>query len=422
MEKALLVGLNLNNTPLFTQSMEELAALAEACNMEVVSAVEQTLPAANKAFYIGTGKVEEVREKAEETEAEVIVFDNALSPSQLRNLQKELKLPILDRTTLILEIFATRAKTREAKLQVETAKLQYMLPRLVGLHEALSRQGGGSGLSNKGAGEKKLELDRRKIEHRLSELRKELEEVSRERDTQRKRRLRTGEFQVALVGYTNAGKSTIMNQMVDLYVQDEEKKVLEKDMLFATLETTVRKIVGQDKRSFLLSDTVGFISNLPHNLIKAFRSTLEEVKNADLLLQVVDFSDSHYKEHMAVTEETLKELEAAHIPMMIVYNKADLKADLEFSLPKVKEDSIYMSAKNKKHIEALVKNIFHMSKAGYVDCEMLIPFSEGQIVSYLQKQAVIKETVYESQGTRLFLSLSQADFGRYRKFCVNEKM
>lgn len=422
MEKALLVGLNLNNSPLFTQSMEELAALAEACNMEVVSAVEQTLPAANKAFYIGTGKVEEVREKAEETGAEVIVFDNALSPSQLRNLQKELKLPILDRTTLILEIFATRAKTREAKLQVETAKLQYMLPRLVGLHEALSRQGGGSGLSNKGAGEKKLELDRRKIEHRLSELRKELEEVFRERDTQRKRRLRTGEFQVALVGYTNAGKSTIMNQMVELYVQDEEKKVLEKDMLFATLETTVRKIVGQDKRSFLLSDTVGFISNLPHNLIKAFRSTLEEVKNADLLLQVVDFSDSHYKEHMAVTEETLKELEAAHIPMMIVYNKADLKEDLEFPLPKVKEDSIYMSAKNKKHIEALVKNIFHMSKAGYVDCEMLIPFSEGQIVSYLQKQAVIKETVYESQGTRLFLSLSQADFGRYRKFCVNEKM
>ena len=422
MEKALLVGLNLNNSPLFPQSMEELAALAEACNMGVVSAVEQTLPAANKAFYIGTGKVEEVREKAEEAGAEVIVFDNALSPSQLRNLQKELKLPILDRTTLILEIFATRAKTREAKLQVETARLQYMLPRLVGLHEALSRQGGGSGLSNKGAGEKKLELDRRKIEHRLSELRKELEEVSRERDTQRKRRLRTGEFQVALVGYTNAGKSTIMNQMVDLYVQDEEKKVLEKDMLFATLETTVRKIVGQDKRSFLLSDTVGFISNLPHNLIKAFRSTLEEVKNADLLLQVVDFSDPHYKEHMAVTEETLKELEAAHIPMMIVYNKADLKEDLEFPLPKVKEDSIYMSAKNKKHIEALVKNIFHMSKAGYVDCEMLIPFSEGQIVSYLQKQAVIKETVYESQGTRLFLSLSQADFGRYRKFCVNEKM
>ncbi|MCM1159647.1 MAG: GTPase HflX [Roseburia sp.] len=422
MEKSLLVGLNLNNTPFFTQSMEELSALAKACNMEVVSIVEQTLPTANKAFYIGTGKVEEVREKAEETGAEVIVFDNALSPSQLRNLQKELGLPILDRTTLILEIFSTRAKTREARLQVETARLQYMLPRLVGLHEALSRQGGGSGLSNKGAGEKKLELDRRKIEHRLGELRKELEEISKERDTQRKRRLRTGEFQVALVGYTNAGKSTIMNQMVDLYVQDEEKKVLEKDMLFATLETTVRKIVGQDKRSFLLSDTVGFISNLPHNLIKAFRSTLEEVKNADLLLQVVDFSDPYYKEHMAVTEETLKELEAAHIPMMIVYNKADLRGDLGFSLPKVKGNSIYMSAKSKEHIEALVKNIFQMSRAGYVDCEMFIPFSEGQAVSYLQKHGIIKEIAYESGGTRLFLSVSKADFGRYRKFCVNEKM
>ncbi len=422
MEKALLICLNLNNTPTHPHSKAELSSLAEACGMEVVSIIEQTLPIANKAFYIGTGKVEEVREKAEETGAEVLVFDNALSPSQLRNLQKELKLPILDRTTLILEIFSTRAKTREAKLQVETARLQYMLPRLVGLHEALSRQGGGSGLSNKGSGEKKLELDRRKIEHRLSELRKELEDISRERDTQRKRRLRNGEFQVALVGYTNAGKSTIMNQMVDLYVQDEEKKVLEKDMLFATLETTVRKITGPDKRSFLLSDTVGFVSNLPHNLIKAFRSTLEEVKNADLLLQVVDFSDPYYKEHMAVTEETLKELGASHIPMMIVYNKADLKKELEFSLPKVKENAIYMSAKNKEHIESLVQHIFHMSKAGYVDCEMLIPFSEGQAVSYLQKHAIIRETAYESQGTRLSLSLSQADFGRYRKFCVNEKM
>lgn len=422
MEKAILICLNLNNAPIHPYSTAELSSLAKACGMEVVSIVEQTLPIANKAFYIGTGKVEEVRETAEGTGAEVIVFDNALSPSQLRNLQKELKLPILDRTTLILEIFSTRAKTREAKLQVETARLQYMLPRLVGLHEALSRQGGGSGVSNKGAGEKKLELDRRKIEHRLSELRRELEDISRERDTQRKRRLRNGEFQVALVGYTNAGKSTIMNQMVDLYVQDEEKKVLEKDMLFATLETTVRKIVGPDKRSFLLSDTVGFVSNLPHNLIKAFRSTLEEVKNADLLLQVVDFSDPYYKEHMAVTEETLKELGASHIPMMIVYNKADLKENLEFLLPKIKENSIYMSAKKKEHIEILVQNIFHMSKAGYVDCEMLIPFSEGQAVSYLQKHAIIRETVYESQGTRLSLSLSPADFGRYRKFCVNEKM
>lgn len=422
MEKALLVGVNLKDGTNFQQSMEELAALAEACNMEVVAVVEQVLPFVNKALYIGTGKVEQVRDMAQDTGAEVIVFDNALSPSQLRNLQRELRLPILSRTALILEIFSNRAKTREAKLQVEMAKLQYMLPRLVGFHEALSRQGGGSGLSNKGAGEKKLELDRRKIEHRLSELRKELEEVFKERETQRKRRLRTGEFQVALVGYTNAGKSTIMNQMVDLYVQDEDKRVLEKDMLFATLETTVRKIVGEDKRSFLLSDTVGFISNLPHNLIKAFRSTLEEVKNADLLLQVVDFSDAHYKEHMAVTEETLKELDASHIPMMIIYNKGDLKTDLEFPLPKIKENAIYMSAKNKEHIELLVRNIFSFSQAGYVECEMLIPFSEGQIVSYLQKQAIIKEISYENEGTRLWLLLSQADYGRYGKFCVLKKM
>lgn len=419
MEKALLVGVNLKNGEPFEQSMEELKALAEACNMEVVAVVTQVLPLVNKALYIGPGKVEEVKELAEQTETQVVVFDNALSPSQLRNLQKEIGLPILDRTTLILEIFSTRAKTREAKLQVEVAKLQYMLPRLVGLHEALSRQGGGSGLSNKGAGEKKLELDRRKIEHRLSELRKELEEVSKERETQRKKRAKNGEFQVALVGYTNAGKSTILNQMVELYVQDEEKKVLEKDMLFATLETTVRKITGEDKRSFLLSDTVGFISNLPHNLIKAFRSTLEEVKNADLLLQVVDFSDVHYREHMAVTMETLKELKAAEIPMLVVYNKADLIEGISFELPKVTDRAIYMSAKNEEHIQKLVRKIFNCAKAGYVDCEMLIPFLEGAAVAYLQKQAIIKEISYENEGTRLVLSLSEADYGRYKKFVTN---
>lgn len=290
-----------------SNSMEELEELAKAADMEVIGIVTQKMSAVNKAFYIGTGKVEQVRQLAKESGAGLVVFDNALSPMQLRNLQRELETAVMDRTTLILEIFSKRARTKEAKLQVEVASLQYMLPRLVGLHDALSRQGGASGsMSNKGAGEKKLELDRRHIEARLSALRKELAGVEKDRETQRKQRLKSAIPLVSLVGYTNAGKSTVMNALIDRYTCGEDKKVLEKDMLFATLETTVRKMEGEGGKSFLLSDTVGFINQLPHNLVKAFRSTLEEVKNADLLLHVIDYSDASYREHM-------KEIGRAHV-------------------------------------------------------------------------------------------------------------
>ena len=309
----------------FDRSMEELHNLAKACLIEPVALVTQKMAAVNKGLYIGTGKVQEVREIAKRLDADLVIFDNSLTPSQLSNLQDELGMPVIDRTALILDIFESRARTREAKLQVETAKLQYLLPRLVGMHEALTRQGGTSGsMSSRGAGEKKLELDRRRIEHRLVELRKELKDVERERSIQRKKRQESRIPLVALVGYTNAGKSTIMNGMVDHYVKDEEKKVLEKDMLFATLDTTVRRINTGNNRDFLLSDTVGFIHKLPHSLVKAFRSTLEEVKNADLLLQVVDYADPFHVQQMKTTQETIAELSAGDIPMITVFNKADL--------------------------------------------------------------------------------------------------
>jgi GTP-binding protein HflX len=250
---------------------------------------------------------------------------------------------------------------------VEYARLQYVLPRLVGMHKALSRQGGGSGLANKGAGETKLELDRRKIEKRLSELRKELEKIERERETQRKQRKGSGIPRVALVGYTNAGKSTIMNRMLDKYMRDASKKVFEKDMLFATLDTTVRRISTGRGKDFLLSDTVGFIHQLPAGLVKAFRSTLEEAKEADLLLHVLDYSDENYRTQRQVTEETLKELGAGNIPVIYVYNKADLCMDGQ-KLPVIRDDRIYMSAKNGQGIAELtemIQNHFGFGKETY---------------------------------------------------------
>lgn len=417
-ERALLVGVDTKEEPDFERSMEELKNLADACNMQVVGVITQKMETVNKALYVGSGKVEEIREFTEECEAQIVIFDNALSPSQVRNLQEALDMPILDRTALILDIFALRAKTREAKLQVESARLQYLLPRLVGMHKALGRQGGASGsMSNKGSGEKKLELDRRKIEHRISELRKELERVAMDRQVQRKKRRTSTIPQVALVGYTNAGKSTIMNQLVEKYVGNEEKKVLEKDMLFATLETSVRSIETGDNKPFFLVDTVGFIHKLPHGLIKAFHSTLEEVKYADLLVQVIDFSDEQYKLQMEVTRETLKELGAGDIPMIYVYNKADRCMDMAL-LPRVKGEHVYMSAVNKVGVEELVQLIKEQVYADTEQICLLLPYNKGTLVSYFMENATVLEKEYLEKGVRLVVNCHKRDVMKYQEYII----
>lgn len=424
-ERVVVVGLCVGHDVQFTHSMEELISLCEACNMEVVAMLTQALPAPHQALYIGTGKVREVVDTCVTLNADTVVFDNALSPSQVRNLSMEIDRDIMDRTSLILEIFNERAKTKEAKLQVELARLQYLLPRLAGMGTALSRQGGGSGSrSNKGAGEKKLELDRRHIEHRIAECRKELELVKKNRITQRKSRQNSAIPQVSLVGYTNAGKSTIMNQLLSCYgntdiAHNDHKLVLQKDMLFATLETTIRKITPPNKSPFYLSDTVGFIDKLPHNLVDAFRSTLEEACQADLLVQVVDVSDPHYQDHMRVTNETLTELGAGHIPQLIVYNKADKLAQ-PIALPKIGSHQIHMAAGKGIGISDLMELIMSEIYGNLFHAKVLLPYTQGGLNSLMQKEANILRQEYRDGGIFLELEVNPLYEHKLKPYIVEE--
>lgn len=419
-ERVMLAGVDTGeDSDGFDHSMAELGELAKACTMEPVGMVTQRMEAVNKSLYLGSGKVQELSETVKMLEAELVILNDTLTPSQLRNLQEELKMPVMDRTALILDIFEKRAGTREARLQVESARLQYLLPRLIGMHEALTRQGGTSGsMSSRGAGEKKLELDRRRIEHRISELNRELEQITRERKTQRKKRQNSGIPLVALVGYTNAGKSTIMNRMLARYGQDEDKSVLEKDMLFATLDTSVRRICTGNNQDFLLSDTVGFIHKLPHGLVKAFRATLMELQEADLLLQVVDYSDPYYQRQMETTRETITQLGAGAIPMLTVFNKMDcVKESLAY--PKVTGDKVYISAKEDKSLIVLTEQILKRVYAGFKEMYLLIPYEEGRVVSYFMENTQVLSMDYEKEGTRLHVRCHPGDKEKYS--CYEER-
>lgn len=417
-KKVLLVGVNLNDEFYFFKSMSELEELVKACQMLPIVSVVQNLKEINSAFYVGSGKLEEIKDKINELHPDLVVFNNELSPSQLKNLELKLDIQILDRTSIILNIFALRAKTNEAKMQVEIAKLRYMLPRLSGLHLSLGRQGGGSGFSNKGSGEKQIELDRRIIEDRISKLNKELSELDTRRNIQRRKRSDSQIPLVSLVGYTNAGKSTLLNTLVDLSLSDESKKVYEEDMLFATLETSIRKIKIKDGKEFLLSDTVGFIRELPHMLIKAFRSTLDEVKNSDLLLHVVDFSDEDYEENIRVTNSTLKEIGADNIPVIYVFNKCDKVNDTK--LPYVDGNKVYISAKNNIGINELINVISNNIFKEYVTCKMEIPFKRGDIVSYLKEKYDFISTQYTNDGTLIEICLNKKDYGKYKNYIIEE--
>lgn len=416
-ERVIITGLDTGQDN-YNYSMTELAELAQANHMEVVQRVDQVIDRPNPATYFGKGKVAEIAELAAANDVATIITNDELSPSQLRNLEDETGKRILDRTALILEIFATRAQTKEAKLQVQIAELQYRLPRLqTGASQRLDQQtGGGSGFTNRGAGETKLEMDRRTIQHQITHLRHELAAIDKSEETKRKQRAKSNIPTAALVGYTNAGKSTIMNGLVRRYGTVEDKTVFEKDMLFATLDTSVRRLTLPGKKDFLLSDTVGFVSKLPTNLVESFKSTLAEAANADLLIQVIDYSDPNYEEMMQTTKETLKQIGIDNIPMVNVFNKAD-KTEIEFPVLEG-DDQVVISAKQEESLDLLVDVIRKHLFKDYVEAKLLLPFSAGQQVSYLNEHTNILDTEYRNDGTLLTVEMSPQDAQRFAQYQV----
>ena len=416
-KKAIIVGIKINNQKDFDYMMDELENLVYANNINVSERLVQNLDKIHAGHYLGSGKIEELKKIIAETDVDMVIFNDELSPYQIRNLEEFLDIEVIDRTQLILDIFYKRAKTKEAKLQVEIARLQYELPRMrTSRDEKLDQQSGASGTSNRGAGETKLEINYRTIKHRIQLLNKELENVIKERDIQRKQRKKNQISVVSLVGYTNAGKSTIMNKFVNKFNKGESKEVFEKDMLFATLETSVRNITLPDRKKFLLTDTVGFVSNLPHHLIKAFRSTLEEVREADLLIHVVDYSSIHYKNMMQTTDSTLAEVGVKDIPVIYVYNKADLT---EKEIPADDGDSIYISAKNDIGLDLLLEKIYDKIFQDYEKAVFLIPYNKGEIVSHFNENASVLDIKHEENGTKITVECRKNDIEKYKNYIIN---
>ncbi len=399
------------------ESLDELKELAKAANIEVVKVVKQKLSKLKVGTYLGTGKLDEIKMMGKIHDADILLVDDELSGIQIRNMEAYLDMEIIDRTSLILDIFATRAKTKEGKLQVELARLKYAKPREIGgMGTMLSRQGGGIG--TRGLGEKKLEIDRRNISKRISDVEKAIEGVRKQREVQKKRRKNSHIKTVSLVGYTNSGKSTLMNHFIrtnnPLWSKHESPA---KDMLFATLDPFHRRIVLKDNLEFILSDTVGFVSKLPHALVDAFMSTLEEVKESDLLLYIVDISNEDCERQLKVTQEVIKELGAEDKPFIVVENKMDKLKEERESLDIFSTNS-RISAITGEGIEGLVKNIEDKLLKDYKVVEMLIPYEEGALASYIMNQTKVEFHEYLEEGLKVKTYLNKYDLEKYRKHLI----
>ena len=411
-ERAVLVGLNADcfraDQTATDETLEELEALLETAGGFCTGKVLQNRHTPDAHSFIGEGKAQEVRMLVEFTNSTMVVFDNELSPGHIRALEEIFGVTVLDRSALILDIFAQRAKTREGRLQVELAQYKYLLPRLSGMGKSLSRQGGGIG--TRGPGETKLESDRRHIRERITRLERELEQVRQVRSVQRERRMKNSVPVVAIVGYTNAGKSTLLNRLTDAGIPANNR-------LFDTLDTTSRQLTVSDNLDVILSDTVGFIAKLPHHLVDAFRATLEELEYADLLLHVIDAADPNREEHIAVVEKLIAKLAKPGTQVLRCYNKADLVSPEDIPIG---EDVVKMSAKQGMGMETLLKAIERTLGHSRHQITVTLPYSMGGMVETLHNNAQVLSTEYTGDGIVVETVVDDILYGRLKAYITKE--
>ena len=419
-EYAILVGIDND------ESLDELAELARACNVKVVGKFFQKKSKIDPCYFIGTGKVIELARFKQIKKANLIIFDEELSGLQVKNLEEVIGCKVIDRTVLILEIFATRARTREAKIQVELAQLKYRSSRLLGFGTTMSRTGGGVG--TKGPGEKKLEIDKRRIRETIHDLKQELEKIRKTRITQREKRDESGIPKISLVGYTNVGKSTLRNLLVSMYTADNTSKkedVFAENMLFATLDITTRAITLPDKRVASLTDTVGFVRKLPHDLVEAFKSTLEEVSFSDLIIHVVDISSDTVVEQIKAVENVLNELNALDKPTFLALNKCEMATPEQIANVKEKFSNYQMieiSAKQNYNIDKFLDMTVSLLPQTTRKCTYLIPYTDTSMGAYLHRNAIIQSEDYEGEGVRIVAIVNDEVYNRCRKFMVEETL
>ena len=411
-ELAVLVGLSAGSMDVHERSsdvsMEELAALVETAGGSVLGTVMQNLPTPNPRSFIGEGKVQEVKELLEANECDLAVFDNELTPSQMRVLSEDLGVKVLDRSGLILDIFAQRAQTREGQLQVELAQYKYLLPRLTGMWTHLVRQtasGGSSPIGTRGPGETQLETDRRHIRRKIQKLEEELADVRKVRETQRRRREKNAMPVVALIGYTNAGKSSLLNCLTD-------SDIPANDRLFDTLDTTTRRLRIDETQEVLLSDTVGFIRKLPTHLIEAFKATLEELSYADVLLHVIDISNPEWEEQARIVDELVRQLGAEQTPCLRIFNKCDRY----FGILPHGENVVCISARTGEGTDALIRKLSEMLDLGRKHVRLVIPYSEAGIMDRLNREAVLEKQEYTESGIEVEAIVTPEIFGRVKQF------
>lgn len=404
--KAILVGVEYDHMDYDLDiSMNELKELSIACHIEVKDIMIQKLDQISAKYYIGKGKVEELKKRV--SDDDIVIFNEELSPLQVKNLSDALAVEVTDRSDLILRIFESRAKTKEAKLQVQIARNQYLLPRLAGMKEELYSQQGGSGF--RGSGEKQIELDRRVIHRELLQARRELQVIVKQRQTQRQLRKRNQEKVVCLVGYTNSGKSSLLNYFTD-------KKVFQEDMLFASLQTASRQVKLRN-HNIVMSDTVGFINQLPHHLIQAFRSTLEEVKEADLLLHVIDSSSTYCETQIETTLEVLEALGVKNTPMIYVYNKVDKD---RYAFLQIQEPAVFVSVKEGTNLDVLENMMIETLFKDYELIELYIPYEDGQIYSEIKQYYEIITENYLDKGIYISFYVDNKKKYKYQKYIYHK--